>query len=313
MKKLAFVTAIFLLSPMLIAQERLQLVTSVKPLQLVAHAIVADLGEVDLLIPPGASPHHYSLKPSDIRTLQKADLVIWVGPEMEQFLEKALQRSERPVLQLLKTEEEDGDHHEHEHQAASHKEEEHEEHNEHDEHEEHGEHHHHGDVDPHIWMDPIYMLEAAEQIKDMLQQQSPELSDKLEQNYQAFKRDLLQADKQIQQQLAPHQKSGFVVFHDAFSLFVEHYGLNQRAFFTVDPARSPGAKKLARIEKILNEPAVRCVFVEPQFEAPIVERIVADLPVNLGRLDPLATDVSLSQGYVGYLKDLANSIESCLK
>lgn len=87
MKKLAFII-LFLLSPTLIAQERLQLVASVKPLQLVAHAIVADLGEVDLLIPPGASPHHYALKPSDIRVLQKADLVVWVGPDMEQFLEK---------------------------------------------------------------------------------------------------------------------------------------------------------------------------------------------------------------------------------
>jgi len=311
MKKLAFII-LFLLSPTLIAQERLQLVASVKPLQLVAHAIVADLGEVDLLIPPGASPHHYALKPSDIRVLQKADLVVWVGPDMELFLEKMLQRYDRPVLQLMKNDEDEHEvHHEEEHEAHH----EHEHQASHDEAEEDDadHHHHHGDVDPHVWMDPIYMLEAAEHIKEMLQQQFPELSDKLEANYQAFKRDLLLADKQIKQQLTPYQSNGFVVFHDAFSLFVEHYGLNQRAYFTVDPAQTPGAKKLARIERILKEPDVRCVFVEPQFKAPIVERIVDDLPVNLGRLDPLATDVSLAEGYVGYLNSLANSIETCLQ
>ena len=274
------------------ANERIQIVASIKPLQLVVQELVGDFGEVDVLIPPGSSPHHYSLKPSDLRKLHKADLAVWVGPDMEQFLTKTLAGTDTPAVQLMAASEHStGDHSEH----ADH---------DHD-------HHHHGE-DPHIWMDPVKMIAAGAEIKQALGKLHPNLAVQLDQNYQQFAAKLLAKDKAIRAQLAPVKEQGFVAFHDAFGLFVEHYGLNQRAYFTVDPARAPGAKKLQEIRTLLKEDKVVCIFTEPQFQAKVVKRIVASNPVKLGKLDPLAIDVTAAQGYVGFLQQLANNMENCL-
>lgn len=300
MKKLVFVIMFVFTSPIAIAQEQLRVVASVKPLQLVANAIVADLGDVDVLIPPGGSPHHYALKPSGIRALRDADLVIWVGPELEQFLAKTLRQVDVPLLQLMKSDVE-----EHHDEPVDH--------DAHSDNAGHEEHHHHGESDPHVWMDPLLMLEAGEQIKLALSARKPEYAAQLEINFQRFADRLLKSEQQVRKQLLPYQDNGFVVFHDAFALFVEHYGLHQKAYFTVDPARAPGAKKLASIQGLLESSEVGCVFIEPQFKAAVIKQIVSDLPVKLGRLDPLAIDITLEQGYSGYLEQLGDNIEACLQ
>ncbi|WP_415911723.1 zinc ABC transporter substrate-binding protein [Neptuniibacter sp. QD37_11] len=276
------------------ADQPIQVVASVKPLQLVVEGVVGELGEVDSLIPAGSSPHHYSLKPSDLRKLNTADLAVWVGPDMEQFLSKALERSKVPTVQLLEGSGEG--HHDH-----------HELHG-HDEHD----HHNHA-VDPHVWMDPVKMLKAAAEIKKALVKLHPEQAEQLNSNYQQFAADILATDRAIQAQLATVREKGFIVFHDAFAPFVEHYDMNQRGYFTVDPARAPGAKKLQAIQTMLKEDQVGCIFTEPQFEAKVIQRIVAKQPVKLGKLDPLAIDITSEQGYTGFLKQLANNMETCLR
>ncbi|WP_286240694.1 zinc ABC transporter substrate-binding protein ZnuA [Neptuniibacter halophilus] len=292
MKKISFVALLVsLFSSNLLAQS-LNVVTSIKPLQLVAEAIVADLGKVDVLIPPGASPHHYALRPSDLRRLNDADLVVWVGPEMEQFLGKALKSTPAPVLQLMEGDAQAAGGHAHDHAEGE---------------------HHHGENDPHIWLDPVLMLEAADQIRQQLSLQAPKQAAQLQANYERFSAELIAAEAHVRQQLLPLQKRGFVVFHDAFSLLVDHYGLNQRAYFTVDPARAPGAKKLQQIQTLLEQENIGCVFTEPQFKAAVIERIVSGYPVRLGQLDPLAIDITTEQGYPGYLRALGANIQSCLQ
>ena len=81
--------------------EEVKVVATIKPLQLIAADIVGDTGRVDVLIPPGASPHHYSMKPSDRRKLDEAGLVAWVGPDLETFLVKTLSHSSAPIVAMM--------------------------------------------------------------------------------------------------------------------------------------------------------------------------------------------------------------------
>lgn len=296
MKKLLLVLFVSLFSISSSAAEKVKIVTSIKPLQLVLQELLQDLADVDVLIPAGASPHHYSLKPSDMRKLSQADLIVWVGPDLEQFLSRPLSKLNRPLLQLLEGEMGPDDHHEAEREEG---------------HE--GHHHHHGENDPHIWLDPLLMLEAATKVRNVLSQQYPELSSALGIQYEQFAANLLATDKAVSSKLSPYKDRGFVVFHDAFSLLVEHYSLNQLAYFTVDPGQAPGAKKLAQIQEVMKKEDAVCVFLEPQFEAAVVKRITQGLSVNRGHLDPLAIDITLQQGYSGYLQDMATRIENCLK
>jgi len=300
MKKILFSILILSLSLNSYAEEKLRLVASIKPLQLMAQELLGDKVSVDVLIPDGASPHYYALKPSDRRKLAEADLIIWVGPQLETFLEKPLNSYKGTALQLLHSDISTDDHHSHETEASA------------DHH--HTDHHDHsGSQDPHIWMDPVLMTTAAKEIKQTLVAKFPQMQPQLDARFQQFKEKTMAVDKVIQKQLQPYQQRGFVVFHDAFALLIEHYGLNQLAYFTVDPSRAPGAKTVARIQGLIKKEQAVCVFSEPQFEAEIVKRITSGMTINQGQLDPLAVAITTEQGYTGFLRNLADNIEQCLQ
>jgi len=142
--------------------NKVQVATSIKPLQLIAQDLLGTSGEASYIVPPGASPHDYSLKPSDIRKLRSADVVFWVGPDLEQFLAKAVSQHPNstallPLFEGLAGQEgheghDHGDHEEHQDEHAKHDdhEEHHDEHAKHDDHEEHhDEHAKHDDHEEH--------------------------------------------------------------------------------------------------------------------------------------------------------------------
>lgn len=283
--------------PTLQAQP-VKLLTSIKPIQLIAADMLGDLAEVEVLLPPGSSPHHYSLKPSSVTDIHEADLFIWGGEGLELFLTKVVGQLERPALALL----ESSDEHDDKMEAK----EEHEHDNEH-------EHEHHHNGDPHFWVAPELALAAADKIKDRLIQIKPQNAALYQQAYDDFAVRLAQTDQQLQQQLKPLGNAGFYVFHDAFSGFVEHYQLKQLGYFTVDPGRKPGARRLAEIRAALEASQSRCIFVEPQFKAPVVDSLVRGLDVNVGHIDPLAIDIQVGHGgYSDYLHSLADSFDNCL-
>ena len=308
MKFKGFCAALLLSMPCVSASADINVVASIKPLQLVAAGVLGDLAQPEVLIPPGASPHHYALKPSDRRKLAQADLVLWVGPDLETFLEKTLDNSGVKTLTLLPEEDSHAGETEEEHAAHQ------DEHEGHEEHEEEGHHgHDHGGVDPHLWMDPIEVLHAAEQLTETLSQQFPEHKAQLESNFIAFSAELINMDKQLKNDLEPLKNKGFFVFHDAYDRFMKRYELNQLGFFTVDPGRPVGTRHLAEIREQLQDNAAVCVFGEPQFKAAVVKAVTEDLPVGYGELDPLALDAEVSPtGYTQYLRHLGTQVRSCL-
>lgn len=325
-----------LLSVVAQAETDVRVVASIKPLQLVVQGVVGELGKVDVLVPAGSSPHHYSLKPSALRTLSDADLVVWNGPQMELFLTKVVANNAKAELRLIAAKEEHNDHAEahhydhgdehhdhdkhHEGHADNHHADDHDkQHGHHDEpaeeeHAGHGHDHNHGvgEDDPHIWLDPELMRTAAVKIHAELAEIYPAHAAELSANLKAFLAELAETDQQLQQQLAPLHDKGFVVFHDAFGRFVGHYDLKQVEVFTVDPARAPGAKTLNRIEELLRSKQAMCVFTEPEYQAAVLKKLVAKYQVKTAELDPLAVSVKDGEGYTDYLKDLAASFTACL-
>lgn len=294
------------LAPVVQASE---VVTSIKPLQLITAALTEGVTSPEVLLPAEGSPHHYALKPSDMRKLTDAKVVIWVGPGLEQFMVRPLARTDAEIVTLRPDLE-----------AHLHQEAEPSDHDHHDEHENHvaddhaEEHHDHSaGNDPHIWLDPMNGLEIAQQLLPALQQALPQHEAQLQQNYEAFASALKQKERAIAEELAPYGDAGFFVFHDAYSGFVEHYGLKQLGYFTVDPARKPGARHLAEIRQQLEAAKAVCVFSEPQFTSAVVDAIISGLPVAQGELDPLARSINVSaEGYLDYLQSLSDSFRSCL-
>lgn len=288
-------------------------VASVKPVGFIAAAIADGVTPVQVLLPDGASEHDYALRPSDIKRLKSADLVVWVGPEMEAFMTKSaaalpaaknVQMSDLPGVKplLLKGGEDE-------------EEEEHEAHSGHS----HGtadshDHHHHGEYNMHLWMSPEISKKTAIAIHAKLLELMPQSKDKLDANLQHFEAELASADAKISKQLAPVKDKGYFVFHDAYTYFEKHFGLTPLGHFTVNPEIQPGAQRLHQIRTQLVEQKATCVFAEPQFRPAVIEAVARGTTVRSGTLDPLGTDITPGKdSYVTFLSQLSSQYASCLK
>ena len=285
------------------------LVASVKPLGFIAAAIADGVTPVEVLLPDGASEHDYSLRPSDIKRLRGADLVVWVGPEMEAFMPKAvaqlpaqksLELAELATVKPLLIRGEDDD--EHEHNAAN------------QANDEEAHHHHHGEYNMHLWMSPEIARQSAVAIHAKLLELMPQSRDKLDANLQHFEAELATADTQIGTQLAPVKGKGYFVFHDAYTYFEKHFGLTPTGHFTVNPEIQPGAQRLHQIRTELVEHKATCVFAEPQFRPAVIDAVARGTQVRSGTLDPLGTSIAVDRdSYVKFLSQLSSQYASCLK
>ncbi len=316
-----FVASALLTSGMSISAASAAVITSIRPLGFIASAIADGVTPTEVLLPDGASPHDYALRPSDVQRLQSADLVIWVGPEMEAFLGKPLAKippAKQIALSALpaiksELEKEAGHDHENEHEQV------------HDDHEKgHGhshaapddgdDGHHHSEFNMHIWLSPEMTKQAAIAIHAKLLELMPQNKDKLDANLLYFTDKIAQADEKIVKMLAPVQGKGYFVFHDAYGYFEKHYGLSPLGYFTINPEIQPGAQRLHQIRTQLVEHKAVCVFAEPQFRPAVINAVAKGTDVRSGVLDPLGSNIALGRdSYADFLLQLSNQYVSCLE
>lgn len=288
-------------------------VASLKPLGFIASAIADGVTETQVLLPDGASEHDYSLRPSDAKRLQNADLVVWIGPEMEAFMDKSSQSipdnkkvtiaqldGVKPLLMKGADDDDhdgaDGDDHDHAHGEKG------------------DAHHHHGEYNMHLWLSPEIARLSAVAIHDKLVDLMPQSRARLDANLKNFEANLATVDKQVANELTPVKGKGYFVFHDAYGYFEKHYGLTPLGHFTVNPEIQPGAQRLHQIRTQLVEQKATCVFAEPQFRPAVVESVARGTSVRMGTLDPLGTNIKLSkESYPAFLTQLATQYASCLK
>lgn len=314
-------------------------VSSIRPLGFIASAITEGITPTDVLLPDGASPHDYALRPTDVQRLQAAELVIWIGPDMETFLSKPLSQVSRAKLitladlpairsALMK---ESAHHDEHDSDAAQDDHHEHAEHGHehghghdsaddrdghsaHDSHDDEHETHHHGEYNMHIWLSPEMSKQAAFAIHAKLLELMPQNKDKLDANLLYFTDKLAQAEEKIVKMLTPVRGKGYFVFHDAYGYFEKRYGLGPLGYFTINPAIQPGAQRLHQIRTQLVEHNAVCVFAEPQFRPAVIDAVAKGTDVRSGVLDPLGSGIALGKdSYASFLLQLSEQYVSCLE
>ncbi|ERH52367.1 ABC transporter substrate-binding protein [Ectopseudomonas chengduensis] len=296
------------------AQAEVRVLTSIKPLQLIAAAVQDGIGEPEVLLPPGASPHHYALRPSDVRRVRDADLLYWIGPDMEGFLPRVLGSRDKPQVAVQDLpgmtlrhfgdshdeHDHDQDEHDHGHEHAS---------------DELGHDHDHrpGSLDAHLWL-------AADNAKVIAARMAADLA-KLDAanavryaaNLKAFEARLDALDGRIRPQLAALQGKPYFVFHEAFDYFEAAYGLKHAGVFSVLTEVQPGARHVAAMRKTLQQTGPSCVFSEPPLRPRLAETLSAGLPVKLAELDALGGALPVSaNGYEQLLENLAGGLSECL-
>jgi len=320
--------------------EKLQVVTSIRPIHSLVEYISQSHADVSHLVPANASPHNYALKPSDAKKLQDADVIFWIDEHMETFLEKAIDTlpkndisvtlAEQPGIIVFDNRELDlaADHHddehaheEHEHDEGHEHEEDHEHEDEHDhdaEHEAHDGHdehegHDHGEHDLHIWLDPENAKTIANVIAKTLGEKDPEHASLYIENAQKLSEELDILIAETATRLAPVKDKRFVTFHDAYQYYEKRFDIQNVGVVTLSPDIKPGAKRLKELKEALGENKIACVFSEPQFDAKLVSLAVEGTNVQSAELDPLGANLDAGASlYIELVNQLTDGIVGCL-
>jgi len=286
-------------------------VTSIKPIDSLARAVMKGAGTPHLLIDSVQSPHRFSLKPSDAQKIQEADVIVWVSDEMETFLADAIKSLNPKVMSITMEEGEEEGHHD-DHAAEKHEEHDHEDH--HDDHDEHGHEGHHHDKDVHYWLNPMHAIELVEKLEHELSEIDPKNATLYSKNAHELVEELNNLDHDLKHTLASVKDVPFVVFHDAYGHFLERYKLNMTGVVSLAPHKQPSAKRLKEIQHLLAEKKVKCIFSEPQFPSKMVDRLTEGTPVKSGQLDPVGGSLEKGEGhYIKMMKAISNSLVTCLK
>ena len=309
-----------------------KVVTSIKPIHSLASYVMDGVGKPDVIVDGYNSPHGFSLKPSHAKMLENADLVIWVGEDLEAFLEKPLNTIAKKAknievmdlkgIKKLEFREknifEGHDDHGHDEHKDEHKEHGHDEHK--DEHKEHGhdehkekdahEGHHHGEHDPHVWLDPMNAKVIVKEITKQLVQLDSKNSAAYKANSKKALADIDMLTKAIKKDL--NKDLRFVVFHDAYQYFENRFNIKVLGALTVNTDVMPGAEQLSEIREVIEHEKVNCIFSEPQFNPSIIKSIAKDTKVKTGILDPLGAKLDKGKKlYFDLLNDMASSFKGC--
>jgi zinc transport system substrate-binding protein len=281
-----------------------KVVVSIAPLHSLAAGLMAKESPPHLLVKNGRSPHAYALRPSDARALQKADLIFWVGENLETFLVKPLKnQSGKSLVTTL-------------HEASGMKilanrdsgEWGHESSSDSDNHD-HGE----GGEDMHLWLDP----DNAKIIVGVMAEALITADQENREIYIKRKKSLIaqldSLDRELKKSLAPFSKVPFMVFHDGFQYFEQHYRLKAVGAITPSAQKSPGARRINRVQNLLKNSQIRCLFKEPQFNSAIVRTVIGKKKIEIGLLDPMGSRFNPGvDHYFNTMRAIANSLISCL-
>lgn len=303
------VIAVLVSVPTARAVETKGVVVTIKPLHSLVSGVVGDTGKTHLLVSGNSSPHGFQFKPSQVKLLNNANIVFYIGNSFETFLEKAFQSipgevvkipvAEKARLKLLPYR-----------KGGSWEEDKHEGHD----HSNHGgeEHDDHAGGDMHVWLDPNNAVEMIKAITRVLSDVYPENRDVYKANARDYVRKIMALDSEVTAALSNSKKHPFIVFHDAYQYFEKHYGLNGVGSITFDPHEFPSIKRIIEVRSKLKETGASCVFSEPQFSDRLVQTVIRGTKTKTALIDPLGSNIQDGPDlYLHLLRDMSKSFKKC--
>lgn len=277
---------------------------SIAPLHGLVTDLMSGVAEPVLLYEGSQSPHSAALTPQQLKALMEADLLIWVGPELEVSLARLIER--RPAsAQNLQWHDYDAGMTLHENReslfnaaGSSH------------EHE-----HDHGDLDPHFWLSVSNAQQFVESLATELAALDPDHAERYADNAESLVNELDQLDKQLRQRLSAVADRPFVVFHDGFQYFEREYGLNALGALVLRPDVPPGPRTVARLVEVAKPHDGICLFHEPQFSDRWMQTLARSVPQgHIAEIDPLGFEQTAGAGhYPRMMTTLADDLGRCLE
>ena len=336
-KILKLISSVFIafIATISVSKAEVKVVASIKPIHSLVSYVMDGVGKPDVIVDGYNSPHGFSLKPSHAKMIENADLIIWVGEDLEAFLEKPLNTIAKKAVNIeimdlsgikklkfrekniFEGHEDHGHGHKekkHDDHGHGHKEKKHDDHghgHKEKKHDDHGhEGHAHGGHDPHVWLDPMNAKVIVKEIEKQLIKLDPDNSSKYKANSKKAQTELDNLTKNIKRDLKGNLR--FVVFHDAYQYFENRFGIKVLGALTVNPDVLPGAEQLSEIREVIEHEKVNCLFSEPQFNPAIIKSIAKDTKIKTGVLDPLGATLNKGKSmYSELLQSMYSSFKGC--
>lgn len=279
---------------------------SLKPIHSLVAGVMEGVGEPNLLVEGAASEHGYAMRPSDAAKIEAAEVIFWVGPQMETYMTSILDTlgGDASIVPLMDVEgitllqlREGGLFEPHSHGDED----------------GHGHAHDHSHADAHIWLSPDNARVMVAAIADTLIAADPENAETYNANGQRLAAELDALSARVDEQLASVRGKPFFVFHDAYHSFEHSFDIEATGSFTVNPEIAPGAGRLAEISEVVSRTDAVCLFAEPQFSPQVVQSVAEGTGARLGTLDPLGAEIEDGPGlYFTLIENLATSLTDCL-
>ncbi len=300
--------------------KKIKVLSTIKPIQLLVNQIVGEHAEPVLLIPATMSLHHYSLRPSDLRKLSHADVVIRISEHMETFLNPLFSSSqsdkliitlsEIPKIKWLTIRGK------HDHGSQPSQQSNHDAHN-------HGEHtdedaDHHGDkgarYDYHFWLDPHHVELMVNHITEQLINFDSAHGDDYKKNSQLLIQQIRDANQVARLKLQPFKNSPYLVFHDGWHYLEQAYGLDKPHVISLQEGLPPGLKTLYKLRQEIREEKINCLIASPNSNKRVIKTLTEKLPVKVVWLSPnAATDKETSiNDYPAFIQHNAEQFSQCL-
>ncbi|GIN60026.1 adhesin [Robertmurraya siralis] len=284
------------------AGEKLHIYTTVYPLQYFTEEIGKELVTVNTIYPPGADEHTYEPSQKDMIELARSDLFIYVGLGLEGFVNKAKQTLENENVHVVAA----GEH------IHFDKEEVHTD----DEQEQHDDGHDHGDIDPHVWIDPLFAKELAETIKDELIQHLPDHKEQLEANYTVLSNQLDELNQQFKQLIEKAEHKEIIAAHAAYGYWEKRYGIKQISISGLSSSNEPTQKQLKEIITMAKRHGLKHIFFEQNVSSKLAEIVQGELnaePLYLHNLSVLtAQNIKDNKTYFSIMEDNLKALETAL-
>jgi zinc transport system substrate-binding protein len=295
-----------LCSPTVLAQAKV--VTSIKPLQMIASAITDGISEPEVLIPSDQSYHHFTLRPSMLRTLRQADLFVWVGPELETYLSDAvvqasaygrqLQVLSLPELQVhhagLDGEDsrevlipDEGLHVGHKHKQSD-------------------------TIDPHVWLNTDNARLIAQAMVAALTELDPANASAYTANLAQFNQRLVALEQGIDAQSLLPADSQYAVYHNAFQYFERQFGLQHELVFVASEELQPGVRHMMTVRRAVENTPLNCLMEDVTTQAATVETLLGDKQLRRIRVDTVGQNLSAGpMAYIHLMDNLADAFRQC--
>ena len=270
-----YLFSLIILLPSLCFAGAPSVVVTLKPIHSLAALVMENVGSPELLLPDGASPHTYQMKPSNLKQLSQADLIIWVGPSLENFMSKGMKAiqppqtlltlSEFPKMKYLpqRHDREWSDHdHDHDHMHA------------------------HDGKDPHLWLSTENAAIIIDAISEALSQKDPEHAAIYQKNASVGKAKLKALHQNLQTELMPYHEVPFLVYHDGYQYFEKEYDLNAKGTVLINPHLPLSAYGLKKLQEQVKSQNIQCVFRETEFNDKLIQEGLKGFNVRIQELEP---------------------------